>query len=149
MTIRRLEKNYSSVGVVIDSEPEEESNPFCSTCMAMGELSRLKQRLYLDSNGKSLPPPPDADQWRQCWKCGLTIPTREVKQSGKISGISGIEPIDNPYDEKKGVILGNDSRLSSRIKKLKRRQNKHPDPYVQRELDKGNLVLDYKTSMPT
>ena len=84
-----------------------------------------------------------------CYHCGLIIPTREAKMSGKISGISGIEPIDNPFDEKKGVILGNDSRLSSRIKKLKRRQNKHPDPYVQRELDKGNLVLDYKTSMPT
>ena len=32
--------------------------------MAMGELSKLKQRLYLDYNGKALPPPPDADQWQ-------------------------------------------------------------------------------------
>ena len=46
--IRRLEKNYHAVGIVIDTESEE-SNPFCSTCMAYGELSRLKQRLYLDA----------------------------------------------------------------------------------------------------
>ena len=94
-------------------------------------MSRLKHRLYLDDKGKALPPPPDADQWRQCWKCGLTIPTREVKQSGKISGINGIQVSDNPFDSKL-TVLGNDVRLRSRIKKLKQRKNKHPDAEVQK-----------------
>ncbi|HEX7178103.1 MAG TPA: hypothetical protein VF220_00135 [Nitrososphaeraceae archaeon] len=141
-------RNYHSVGIVIDTEPERQS--WCSTCMAIGKLSRLKQRIYLDDKGKLIQPqPPDADLYLQCWNCGLTIPTRDAKMLGKISGINGISPVENPNDIKKGKILGDDVRLSNRIKKLKRRQNKHPDPYVQRELDKGNLVLDYKTSMPT
>ena len=116
--------------------------------MAMGELSRLKQRLYLDDKGKALPPPPDADQWRQCWKCGLTIPAREVQKSGKISGINGVSPADNPFDSKV-AILGNDVRLSSRIKKLNRRKNKHPDAEVQRMLDGGYELKSYQTSMVT
>ena len=73
----------------------------------------------------------------------MIIATREVKQSGKISGINGISPVDNPFDSKV-AILGNDVRLSNRIKKLNRRKNKHPDKEVQKELDKGNLVLDYQ-----
>ena len=49
--------------MVIESEEEEESNPFVQHVQHMGEMSRLKQRLYLDDKGKALPPPPDADHW--------------------------------------------------------------------------------------
>ena len=131
--IRRMERNYHAVGIVIDTGEPEESNPFCSTCAAFGEISRLKKRLYLDSNGKALPPPPDADNWLKCWVCGLTIPTRDAKMIGKISGISGITPVDNPYDLQKGKILGNDSK--NRYQKLKQRRNKHPDKEVQKLID--------------
>ena len=55
-----------------------------------------KERIYLDDEGKLLPPPPDADSFRQCWTCGYVVPLREVKKSGKISGIQGIETLDNP-----------------------------------------------------
>ena len=79
-------------------------------------------------------PPPDAEDWLQCWKCGYIIAVREAKIKGRISGILGIEPIDNPYDFNKGVILGNDSCLTNRIKNLKRRQTKHPDKEVQKIL---------------
>ena len=57
-------------------------------------------------------------------------------------------PVENPNDLKR-TILGVDSRLGSRIKNLKRRQSKHPDKYVQAELDKGNIVTNYQNSMPT
>ena len=67
---------------------------------------------------------------------------------GKISPIIGVQPVQSPNDIKK-TITGNDTRLSSRIKNLKRRRNRHEDPEVQKELDKGNLVNDYHTSMPT
>ena len=105
----------------------------------------MKERIFLDSAGKRLPSPPDNDSFLQCWTCSSVVQTRDIMKQGKISGISGIEPVSNPYDEKKGVILGNDSRLSSRIKKLKQRKNKHPDKYVQAELDKGNIVTNYQT----
>ena len=93
--IRRCDKrNYHSVRMVIDTESEER-NPFCSTCAAVGVLSRLKQRLYLDDKGKLLiPQPPDADNYLQCWKCGLVIPTREAMMQGKISGINGVSPVE-------------------------------------------------------
>ena len=117
--IRRLDKNTSHVGMVIDSE-EEEDLIFCSTCAANGDMSRLKERIWLDDKGKRLPDPPDADSWRMCWTCGLIIPTKDIKLSGKISGITGIEPVDNPYDIGKDKILGNDSK--HRYRNLKRQK---------------------------
>ena len=95
--IRRM-TDKGSVGMVIDSEDDEDLI-FCSTCAAVGDMSKLKERIWLDDKtGKRLPDPPDADSWRMCWTCGLVIPTKDIKLSGKISGITGIEPVDNPYD---------------------------------------------------
>ena len=143
--IRRLDKG--SVGVVIESDEDEIM--FCSTCAANGEMNKLKERIWLDDKGKRLPDPPDSDAWRMCWKCGLVVPTKDIKLSGKISGILGIEPVDNPYDIGKSTILGNDSRLSDRIRKLKYRQNKHEDKEVQRLIDQGYEVISYQNDVPT
>ena len=143
--IRRLDKSKSSIGIVVDEETEDIQ--FCSTCAANGEMSKLKERIYLNEKGKRLPSPPDADSYRQCWTCGLVVPVRDVKHEGKISGIQGIETIDNPFDEKKGLILGNDSK--HRYQNLKRRQNKHPDKEVQKYLDDGYELTSYLSSMPT
>ena len=146
--IRRLQRGNHFANIVISTEPEER-NPFCSTCAAVGEISRLKVRIYLDDKGKLIQPqPPDADQFLMCYICGLIIPTRHAQFVGKISPIIGVQPVQSPNDIKK-TITGNDTRLSSRIKNLKRRQNKHPDSDVQRELDKGNIVTNYQTTMPT
>ena len=141
--IRRLDKrNYRCVRMVIDTEPEQ-TNPYCSTCAAVGKLSRLKNRIYLDDKGKLLPPGPDADQWLMCWTCGLIIPAKDVKLEGKISGVQGVEPVANPFEIKK-AILGVDSR--HRYQRLKQRRNKHPDPEVDKELRQGNTVTDYSTT---
>ena len=146
--IRRMQSNYSSVGVVVDSE-ELPDISFCSTCMAVGQLNRLKERIYLDSKGKRLPTPPGSeDQFLQCWTCGNIVPTREAKLEGTIKGIEGVEILQSPY-ERGTVITGTDDKLSSRYQRLKNRKTKHEDPEVQRELDKGNIVTNYHTSMPT
>jgi hypothetical protein len=146
--IRRYDKrNYHSVGMVIDSEDDEEDLIFCEQCRKNGTTSKLKQRLYLDDKGKRLVnPPPDADEWLQCWKCGYIIAVREAKRKGRISGILGIEPIDNPYDFNKGVILGNDSK--HRYQRLKQRKNKHPDSEVQRMIDDGYELISYQNYTP-
>ena len=116
-----------SVGMVIDNSDEEDLI-FCSTCAANGDMNKLKQRVYLDMSGKLLAnPPPDAEDWLQCWECGNIIPKKDAKKQGSISGIQGIDILENPHDVGKGVILGNDARLTNRYKNLKRRQNKHPD----------------------
>ena len=144
--IRRLQENNHSVGMVIDSD--EEDIMFCSTCAANGEMSKLKERIWLDNKGKRLPDPPDSDSWRMCWKCGMIIPTRDAKKSGTITGITGIEILSSPYDEKKGLILGTDSRLSSRIRNLKRHKNKHPDAEVQKLIEQGYEVVNYQQDIP-
>jgi hypothetical protein len=145
--IRRYDKrNYHSVGLVVDEEREELI--FCEVCRKNGTTSKLKQRLYLDDKGKRLVnPPPDAEDWLQCWECGLIIPLREAQKQGKIAGIRGIEILQNPYDFSKGLILGNDSK--HRYQNLKRRQNKHPDKEIQRSIDEGYELTSYWTSMPT
>jgi hypothetical protein len=142
--IRRM-TNHNSVGVVYDEEDYEPIS-YCSTCMAVGEMNRLKQAIYLDDKGKLIPNHPDSENFKMCWVCGLIIPTRETKLSGKISGIQGIEISQNPYDEKKGLILGNNSK--DRYKKLRRRQSKHPDKEVQRMLEDGYELKSYLSSMP-
>ena len=136
MVIRRIANKRSFIGVVYDSEDSEEELTFCSTCATAGIISKLKHRLYLDGNGKRLPEPPYSDNWLQCWTCGLMEPIRDVKREGKISGINGIEPIDNPYDSKV-TILGIDSK--NRYRRLKQRKTKptHPDKEVQKYLDNG------------
>ena len=137
--IRRMADKGSSIGVVIDEDIPDIS--FCPSCQKNGETSKLKPMVYLDDFGKLLKnPPPDADDFKRCYKCGLVVPLREVKKLGKISGITGIDIVQNPYDVGKGIVLGTDSRLTSRIKNLKRRQTKHPDAEVQKLIEQGYEV---------
>jgi hypothetical protein len=145
MPIRRYDRDYHSIGIVTDDDEEELA--FCHNCYKNShELVRLKERLYLDNNGKLLPPAANADSFRQCWTCGTVVRLRDVKISGTITGIQGIETVENPYDVGKGVILGNDSK--NRYQKLKQRKNKHPDAEVQRMLEDGYELKSYLSSMP-
>ena len=147
--IRRLQRGSHFANIVYDTAEEpEERNPMCSTCAAVGKLSRLKVRIYLNEKGKLIQPqPPDANQFLMCYVCGLIIPTRDAMMQGKISPIIGVSPTASPNDLKK-TITGNDTRLKNRYQRLKKQRNRHEDPEVQKELDKGNLVNDYHTSMP-
>ena len=142
MTIRRYTRDYHSVGVVIDDDSELDDISFCSTCAANGVMSKLKERIYLSESGKRLPDPPDAEDFKMCWQCGLIIPTREVKKSGTIQGIQGVEILQSPYDSK-AVILGNDSK--NRYQNLKRQKTKHPDSEVQRLIEDGFELVSYQS----
>ena len=91
--IRRMQRGSHFANIVVSSEPEEK-NPWCSTCAALGKMSRLKQKIVLDSHGKLIhPQPPDCENWLMCWTCGLTIATYEAQMLGKISPITGVQPI--------------------------------------------------------
>lgn len=119
------ENNNEGIAIIVDSDYlEYENNPYCPNCREIGKISRLKERLYMDENGKRSPPPPDADDWLQCWKCGLIIPIREAKMQGKISGISGVELIDNPYDFNKKFITGLGNKKDRYLKLQKRKVEK-------------------------
>jgi hypothetical protein len=150
MTIRRYDKNYRSVSIITDDDDQEEL-AFCEVCQKNGELSKLKERIYLDNNGKLLPPPPDADSFRQCWTCGTVVIYRDVKLSGTITGINGISPVDNPFDEKKGMVLGLDDMgsVKKRYSRLRKRQTKHEDKEVQAHIDQGYELISYQNDEPT
>jgi hypothetical protein len=141
--IRRYASDYHSIGVVYDEEVQVIS--YCSTCAAVGELSRLRERIYLDKNGKRLPDPPNADMFRQCWKCGNVVPLHEAKREASISGIRGVETVDSPFDNK-AVILGNDSK--HRYQRLKNKKSKHPDKEVQNLIEQGYELKSYESYMP-
>lgn len=66
---------------------------------------------------------------------------------GKISGINGITPIYNPFDFKKGWILGLDRK--NRYSKLKKKQTKHPDKEIQKLIDDGYELKSYSQDIPT
>ena len=147
--IRRLTEDNRGIEIKVDHSSEEDNNPYCPNSEQIGKLSRLKERIYLDDNGKLLPPPPDNDNFMQCWKCGLIIPTHEVQKEGKITGISGVEPIDNPFDFGKKQITGLDNR-KDQYKKLKKRKSKekHPDKDIQKYLNDGWELTNYSRSPP-
>ena len=42
--IRRMQRGSHFANIVISTEPEEK-NPWCSTCAALGKMSRLKQKI--------------------------------------------------------------------------------------------------------
>jgi hypothetical protein len=149
--ISRLTDNNKGIAIIVDSDSEFDSNPFCPNCQDIGKLSRLKERIYLDDKGKLLPPQPDAENFLMCYLCGLIIPTHEVQKEGKITGISGVEVIDNPFDFGKKVIKGLDNRkLQSRLKNKKRKtkEKQHPDKDIQKYLNDGWEVTSYLNSMP-
>jgi hypothetical protein len=51
MTVRRLRP----VGIAVDEYEDEEQVRYCAQCLAVGILSILKERLYLDEKGKKVP----------------------------------------------------------------------------------------------
>jgi hypothetical protein len=73
---------------------------------------------------------------------------RDVKLSGTISGINGIEILENPLDYKRGVVLGLDD-TKQRYKRIRKKQTKHPDAEVQRLIDQGYELKNYQTDADT
>jgi len=98
------------------------------------------------------PPPPDADNFLQCWKCGLIVPIREIQIKGRIAGIQGIQPVDNPYDLSKPTVVGTGDRIGGikgRYQKLLKKQRSHEDKEVQKLMEQGWEVTSYHQQMPT
>ena len=152
MTIRRLERDYQPVGVIIAKEENPElKNPFCPRCLKNGDYNKLKHRIRLDHNMKILPAEPGDDQFLHCWQCGILVPLYDAQMKGVIKPVT--EPLDNPNDFNAKRILGTEDLggIKNRYRKLKKRQNKHPDTEVQRILDNtpGATVTNYQTTMPT
>lgn len=76
-------KRTSRVGIVLDNEDDDTKVKYCENCLKLNRTSVLKQRVYLDDKGKALPAPPDAEDWLQCWTCGLIVSALEYKTENK------------------------------------------------------------------
>ena len=69
-------KRKSSVFVLEDNLSRTDDTPKyenCQSCYEVGIMSRLKERIILDSEGQLLPTPVDNENYLQCWECGRTV----------------------------------------------------------------------------
>ena len=80
-------------------------------------------------------PPPDAEDWLQCWTCGYIIAVREAQRKEGYRAYWELSLSIILMITARGTILGNDSK--NRYQKLKQRKNKHPDKEIQKYLDEG------------
>src|SRR5206468_12133332 len=84
----------------VDSFPMDKSSEYCPSCLEAGIRSELHRRIYRvpisgsaqegkgGEEGKRLEPDPqlgpDADKFRQCYRCGDIIPIYIIKHESKI-----------------------------------------------------------------
>jgi hypothetical protein len=146
--MRRNSPGYSSIGV-ISSGQDKDRISYCEDCLKVNILSRLKHRIYLDEKGKIKEnPPPDADRWRQCWKCGLIVAVHEAKSEVELDTLT--EPRDNPFKFNNGLIkaLG-ESRKFDRTgrqqhkRKFKQDLNQYKEEDIKTALKKGAKLVSY------
>ena len=139
------------------SDPDPSHLRYCQSCLHVGVKSELKRRLYrvesLDNgNGNKLVPEtvpaPDADRFRQCYRCGDIVPMYNVKYEAKIEDF--VQTIDNPFDTNPGNMegftpgIGKSSRLNKSKSIYKRRKqyiNSIKDEDIRRELADGQTQL--------
>ena len=69
--IRRLLKSDkgSNIGAIYSSVNTQKIR-WCQSCLNVGVSSILKNRIYLDENGKITSSAPDYKKWLMCHRCG-------------------------------------------------------------------------------
>ena len=114
---------------------------YCEDCLKVKILSPLKNRIYLDENGKITNPGPDANKWKQCWTCGLIVGVYEAKQEVELDTLT--EPRDNPFKFKNGQVMTGESRKvdrsgrTQRKKKFKQDLEQYKEEDIKEALRKG------------
>lgn len=139
-------RSRNFVGII---NPVEEVNDiaYCPRCEKRHIRSLLGEQVIIDIHAVL---PPDYDQWKQCHKCGLKVPIYNVRSEGEV--FSDLEIVENPFDLGKGIITGPEDRVKKdgtnpAYERIKKKKSRHKDPEVQKELDKGNVVTNYSTTM--
>ena len=119
--MRRNSPGYSSVGAILSRSGSgpgpgktRERISYCQDCLKVNVLSPLKDRIYLDENGKidTKPPPPDSKSWRQCRKCGNIVGVYAAKQEADIVTLT--QPRANPFNFSQINIHTGESRKFDR-----------------------------------
>src|SRR6476660_9429121 len=99
-TIRRNSPEYESAGAILsrsDTGKTRERISYCQDCLKVNVLSPLKDRIYLDEDGKidTRAPPPDSKYWKQCYHCGTIVGVYEAKTEAELTSLT--EPSHNPF----------------------------------------------------
>jgi hypothetical protein len=105
-----------------DSEP---SPLYCHRCEKAGLKLKLQPRLYEEDSIHY-----DADNWLQCYRCGLVIPLHEVKEEVEFGPI--VDIIDNPFDSGTEILAVD--------KKRKHKKKKQKDTEID---EKGTVNVIY------
>ncbi|MGE5683596.1 MAG: hypothetical protein ACM3ZS_00430 [Nitrososphaerota archaeon] len=86
---------------------------------------------------------PDADRFRQCYRCGDIVPIYNVKQESAL--VEFVEPTKNPFDENadKIVTVVRTSKKKNKYARKLDQINSINDPDLKAELASGNTLVDY------
>ena len=134
---------------VVYSGHDKEKVSYCQDCLKVKILSPLNHRIYLDENGKTTDPAPDANKWKQCWTCGAVVGVYEAKPEVELDTLT--EPRANPFKFKAGQVETGESRKVDRTGKTQHKRQFKQDLEQDREEDvkaalEGAKVISYQES---
>ncbi len=87
----REDDRVSAYAIEQEEEEDDDKIRYCESCKDNGYLVRLKKRLYfkIDKTGKqeATEPDSDAENFRQCWRCGEIVKVKDAKIEGSLSDV--------------------------------------------------------------
>jgi hypothetical protein len=123
---------------------------YCQDCLKVKILSPLRNRIYLDDDGKIANPGPDADKWRQCWTCGVIVGVYEAKQEVELDTLT--KPRENPFKFGNSPVMIGESRKIDKTgrtqhkRKFKQDLEQYKEEDLKADLRKGKKLLNYHES---
>ena len=129
---------------------KKEKVSYCQDCWKVNIFSPLRNRIYLDDDGKITNPGPDADKWRQWWICGVIVGVYEAKQEVELDTLT--KPRDNPFKFKSGLVETGESRKIDRTGKTQHKRQfkqdleQYKEEDIKAALKKGAKLVSYQES---
>jgi hypothetical protein len=143
-------RGRSGNAVIFSGLGDKEKVSYCQDCEKVKILSPLRNRIYLDDDGKVTNPALDVNKWRQCWTCGLIVGVYEAKPEVELDTLT--EPRDNPFKFKSGQVETAESRKvdrsgrTQRKKKFKQDLEQYKEEDVKAALRRGSKLVSHTES---
>ena len=145
-------RGRSDNAVILSGRPDKEKISYCQDCEKVKILSPLRNRIYLDDDGKITNPAPDANKWKQCWTCGLIVGVYEAKLEVELDTIT--KPRNNPFKFGNPEVSTEESRKFDRSgktqhkRKFKQDLEQYKEEDVKEALRKGKKLISYSSMEP-
>ena len=125
------------VAIVDFNEGDEEYRVrYCKHCAEFGFQNKLGVLLVKKGEKR----PADWDNWLQCHECGNKYGRFEIIAQKTLKMNTERHEEANPFDAKKGIVLGIPKRTSKKGKRISARKQRernrqhHKDPEIDREI---------------